>query len=807
MAQQPQPEQQVTVAELRSQLTDRWQIPLLLLSMVVFVGSALLLVVQLGKEKVDPGMLLQRARDAYEVGSFAASDSLCEDFLKQFSDHPSTDHSTISEVHELRGDANYALARLDVAREMDLLKKAQICYRDAMEHRPAGSPSPRLQLKLGRTAAEMGDYEAAVGHYDRALESEIENRLEIHRAKIQALRSMEPEPQIDEALAEVAVIHKELGDHATEEQRREVALIEADLLNAKGRYAEAEAILRKVAGQDMSKVFLLALADTQRLAGRYTDAIDTLFELLDRKSTDEAQRQAEEDLDVQAFQMQGRVSYDMKNYERALHWFHRTVDEYPGTDMALVAKLGIAQTYLVLDESDLASEVYTEIAPQLRRLRPGQNRWIDLEASRAALCVQSENARKTGNIDDALKFVMLEESILRDPDVDVWQRKAGILAQIADRDAAEAASGEAMAESARQSLRLKAERAWNEAGDLYLRIAEEFHGQTQKEYPNDLWAASRCFMLAGSHERAIKVLDRFIREQPGDTRGPQARLEMARQYEVLGRLDETIRVLQELRIESGDSLAGFEGLYRLGNAYVQMGPDFYDQAEEAYRKLVEDSTTKVEPESLWYRNSLLQLARLLHRRGDYDRAIISLNEFLQRYPTDPDSKSASYLIASSVRRQGLKALEKSEKAVRKTDKDAFMEIYRQKTQSAIEQYRQRVRDYEALPRQDLTLLREQEYRAILFEQAECLLELGRLDEATTIYNTIVYRFQMDPCVMAAYVKLATAYETSGHKDKAQAVYERAQWTLEKIPEEAFAMRIGEPSKQYWANWIQTMRQN
>lgn len=807
MAQQPPTDQPVTAAQLRSQLADRWQIPLLLLGMVVFVPSVLFLAIRLGQEKVDPNVLLQRARDAGQAGNFAACDTLCDEFLKQFSADPSVAEAAIAEALELRGDANFAMAALHPDKEMDLLDKARRSFNDAAEHRPSGAPSPRLLLKMGRTYAALGDFEKAIVHYDRALENEIENRLEIHRDKIHALRSMEPEPLLDEALAEVAQIHKELGEQATDDQRRDVALIEADLLNAKGRYGEAEAILRKVAGQNMPKVFLLALADTQRLAGRHTDAIDTLFELLDRVPADEAQRSAEETIDAQAFQMQGRISFDMKNYERALHWFQRTATEYPGTETALAAKLGTAQTYLVLDESALAAEVYAEITPELRQMRPGQNRWIDLEASRAALRVQSDNARKTGRIDDALKFVMLEESLLRDPDEDVLLRKAGILAERAGGLAAAAEALDAPPGAAeREGLRRQAERDWNEAGHLYLRVAEEFHGQTQKEYPNDLWEAGRCFILAGSHDRAVEALDRFVREQPTDTRVPQAQLEIARQYEVLGRLDEAVRVLQELRVASGDTLAGFEGLHRLGNIFVQMGPDFYDQAEEAYRGLVEDST-KVEPESLWYRSSLLQLGRLLHRRGDYDRAILALNEYMQRYPADPDAVSAACLIASSVRRQGLKALEKSQSAVRQADKDALLEIYRQKTGSAADQYRQLAKDYESLAPEAMTPLRQQEYCTVLFEQAECLIELGRLDEATALYNVVVYRFQMDPCVMAAYVRLAAAHEKAGHKDKARAVYERARWTLEKIPEEAFAMRIGEPSKQYWAHWIQTMQQN
>jgi hypothetical protein len=59
--------------------------------------------------------------------------------------------------------------------------------------------------------------------------------------------------------------------------------------------------------------------------------------------------------------------------------------------------------------------------------------------------------------------------------------------------------------------------------------------------------------------------------------------------------------------------------------------------------------------------------------------------------------------------------------------------------------------------------------------------------------------------MPAYVQLARAYLKMGRTDQYMAALERARWTLEKIPEEAFGRQLGAPSKQYWQHWIQTMQ--
>jgi len=792
MAQQPVDEPQASAAELREQIRGKWQIPLLILGVGCFVVAVLLLVYP-SEPKINGETLLRQARVAFLAEDFGSTIRFCEKFR---TNHPR--HTSAGVVHELHGDASYQLSLAELDNELDFLAKAQISYRDALEFRPQDIPSPQILFKLGQVHERLGEFLEAASYYGRALENKLEGRLSIRRARIRALRAVQPKPLLDDALAEVAEIHKELGDGVADQQRQEIALIESDLLNAKGEYAKAEAILRSAGGRKIPKKFLLALAETQRLAGRHTDAIDTLNEALARKPADEQ-------LDVQAFFMQGRVHYDMKHFEHALTWYGRTSNEYPATGEALAARLGIAETYLALGESLRASEVYASIAPELRKLRSGQNPWIDLNHARRILQDQRKIALLQGRLEDALKFVMLEESILRSPDEEVLEHKAQILSRVATLAAAKAVDPK-LGDGARKQERLQAERAWQEAGDLYLRLAEEYHGQTRKEYPTDNWLAAKCFILAGAHERSAEVLERFTREQPRDSRVPEALLELARQYEVLGKWDEAIKALQTLRARSGSSLAGFEGLYRLGNSFTRKGPEFYDQAEEAFRSLTEDSN-KIEPESLWYRNSLMQLGRLMFRRKDYDRAIITLNEYLQRYPNSPDTKSASYLVASSVRKQGLRALEKSAKTIRPVDRDAFVEIHRQKLQSAADQFKLLVPIYEQMPQDEMTSLGRQEYQDILFALADSLYELDRFEEAVKIYNVIVYQFQMDPCAMAAYVKLATAYQKMGHWDKAKAVFERAHWTLEKIPEGAFASRLGEPSKPYWENWIQVMQRD
>lgn len=152
----------------------------------------------------------------------------------------------------------------------------------------------------------------------------------------------------------------------------------------------------------------------------------------------------------------------------------------------------------------------------------------------------------------------------------------------------------------------------------------------------------------------------------------------------------------------------------------------------------------------------------------------------------------------------MQALAKHHEAVRLVDKEAYRQVHHQKLRAAIDAYRRLSRHYDELPAL-LPRLQRQEHRAVLFDLADSLHELGRTEEAIQAYNIIIYRYESAPCVMAAYVQLANIFQAMGQTDQFAATVERAYWTLEKIPAPVFVARFGGASKDYWQNWLRAMR--
>jgi len=814
MAQEPAMEQGSSEAAAADaapgpRLVGTWQIPLLMLSVVCFVAALLFAVLKPPSDDVGPEALARLAEAALASGDYVKADALCEQFLTEFPREVQA-----GRIQEIQGDANFALGAATFKQPQDFFKKAAQAYGGANSLTAGGLPSPSLLTKLGDTYRRLSSTDTsrrlswideAVGWYDKALQSAPADPFLVHLAKIEALRDSRQDAYLKAALQQIELVRQTMPDLPADRQTT-LALHEAGILNAQGNHVAAERRLRDLLDHSPDQIssarFLIELADTQRRAGHYTQALDTLQKVINEPSPRSPDT---EHLRGQAFLLTARTFSEMANLDKALHWFQRTANEYPEAEESLAARLGIAETYLQLGELGSASKAYASVAEEIRKLPPGGNRWINIEAAKLVLANQSERSEKLGHYRDALQFVMLEESILANPDRNVRLNRARILLKLA-QDAGQEAEKLVDQPEAWKAKRLEAERAWREAGDDFLYVAEQFDGTTQKEYPDDLYQAAQCFVAAGAYGRAAEVHNRFLKEVPSDSRVPQARLELARQYEALRQWDRAIETLQTLTSANRNTLAAFEGTYLLGKIYFNQGPEFYPKAETEFRSLVESA--QVDPKNRWYRQSLLELGRLLFRRRDYDQAIMRLSEYVLRYPDGPDTLSAKYLLASSVRHQGLAALARSREEVRPHEKEALRKIHDEKLRSAVEEYRRLIAQYEQMtepPSGSLDELRRQEYHNAMFELADSLYELGLTEEARQAYNTIVYRFESMPAVMQAYVRLMAIYQGLGQKDQLLAVLERARWTLEKIPAERFAEQTGGPSKAYWQDLLQKIR--
>lgn len=809
-----------TLADIRQRLISHWHIPALVLSMAAFVAAAVFALLP-REEPPQPAEILSQAEAALKNQRYILADHLAEEYLRQF---PVTDPL----VHRIQGSSAYylAMAATDEKERRKWLEKSRAAYAAALPLEKRRVPIETVE-RMGRIALALEEYAEAITHLESAIAYDPPQLVELELLRIGALEKLQPD-DTDVLLQELARVTAEANKRLSATQRdlasasgesestvRRIAgrvvelkadlarlvVVEAAVLGRRDEYAKAEQRLREVLGlcdegESPSREVLLSLAEAQGGQGKWTEALDTLNAVLDMSAG-----LASESADARAHLMKGRALYSQMNYDRAVEQFKLTAKLFPEAVEGLAARLGLAETFLALEDTARAQEVLAEVLPHVRQ--EGQKSdLIDLTAVRQMLRSQSEMNLIRGRPQDALEFVLLEETILPEPQRDVLMRKAALLEQVAQRHAALAEQAEPGSDEF-TAMRLAAELKWRQAGDIYSEVAETFDATTQYDYGHSRWAATRAYMKAGAHARTAEMLKQFIMEQPLDSRVPQARLDLAREYEVLGQWEKAVETYRELIAENPNTLPGFEGRFRLAVALIGGGSAHYDEAEEQLLSLVERSD-KVLPESIWYRRSLFELGRLMHLRGRHNETLMRLSEFVRRYPDDEQSLSARFLMVRSIRQQGLAALERSRTAEQVIERRAAAEISRQKLSSAVAEMRQLVGIYDELPSEARTPLALNEQRSLLFDLADTLLQLSRTDEAIAAYDEIVSRYQTSPAAMSAYSRLASEYRKLNKRDQLMAVLERARWTLEKIPEEAFAAEPG-MSRAFWQYWLETMQ--
>src|SRR5690606_33996206 len=93
-------------------------------------------------------------------------------------------------------------------------------------------------------------------------------------------------------------------------------------------------------------------------------------------------------------------------------------------------------------------------------------------------------------------------------------------------------------------------------------------------------------------------------------------------------------------------------LVPLARAYLAKGADSWAQAEHVLRSVVTDHEALL-PESVTYREALIELGRLYYQRGepgDFERAIERLSEAVNRYSTEARLPSILFQLADAYRK-------------------------------------------------------------------------------------------------------------------------------------------------------------
>ncbi len=351
----------------------------------------------------------------------------------------------------------------------------------------------------------------------------------------------------------------------------------------------------------------------------------------------------------------------------------------------------------------------------------------------------------------------------------------------------------ALEESGRFQLR--------QAGEAFFLVARA--RLVSRGYPDQLWNAAESYLAGHDFANAAKILTTYLGEGERRRR-PVALVGLGEAQLALDRPDEALSTLQTCVDFHPQAPSTFQARILASYAHQEL-----DQPNEAEQRLLENlADERLTPASLEWRQSLIELGKLLYLRGRYDEAIVRLDEAVGRYPEDPRVAELRYLAAISLRQLGLQLaappgedVPASAYAAREAESLAHLDA------AAVRLLAERDALVELETERALTPREKVRLRNCYFAAGATLIALDRQQEAIDVFTQAVNRYGAAPESLEAYVQISHCFQQLGRPQEARGSLEQAKVVLAKIDEDVdlrLATNFDRPGWTQRLEWLSTL---
>ncbi len=271
------------------------------------------------------------------------------------------------------------------------------------------------------------------------------------------------------------------------------------------------------------------------------------------------------------------------------------------------------------------------------------------------------------------------------------------------------------------------------AGD-YRAAATKFHA-VYTRWPKDILLDDAMYYeavstnLAGDVEKALALLQEYVKRPADDARLIEARTLIAECYKKLGKTREAIDELAKMASKGDTRTASVQ--YQL--AWLRRDKGNMEGAVRTYQALLREF-----PKDPIASAARLELAELLYDQKEYRESTKLLKTVLADKATEDSLRlTATYRLGFSLSKDGQYA----EAAA------VFVEFAKR------------------YPKSEYT-------PSAIYEAGEAFVAVGKFDRAISQYTTLMEQFATDALVEGTMLKLAEAQAASGNFDKSLATYNR-----------------------------------
>lgn len=765
-----------------SQISQLWQLPLLLVSIGLFTFAAYLFI------DPKPGLSIDQKID---VARLYLRNERPEAALNQLNKIIATEK--LDREHEALVHLLLAQGVDDAQRQQHIdlpANRAQIIEQTRLALSMGVKNTTDIQRRLGESYEAMDQPAEALDHFRQAMVMDSGHALHLQR-KVIDLQLAQNDAGPAEASLETYLKATDLADG-----ERAWALCEqAKLMVDRGEFVKARALLDQAIKLDSDPA-------TQGQVNYYLGYC--AYKLGDAAQAERLLRAARDQmrvrhpLDADAAYLLGKI-FEEKNDPRTAQSFYQDVlVSHPDSKIACLALLGRGTCRASLGEDDAALVDLHDLTNQIgeKSYRQQYKPQAIAGLGQAAALLSSR-----GNFKGALELLADEQELDPNPPAEFFNR----LAQVYERRADQVQKAGDDVTAAEKIRRGKQARDFlTKAGDSYIAYSRALTLADDRGYGDALWKGVDLYDRAANIQCVMSALELFVAERPDDALAPEALLRLGRAYQAAGMFDKAIAVFQRNQFRYPNSLAASKSAVPLAQAYIAKGPDFYGKAESVLKSVVENNPL-LTPEAEEFKQALFELAQLYYRTDRYEDAVAKLEELTARYPNDDRMGQLLFLMGDSYRKSaGLldgklavatagdpkgAAVDLAEAASARKDRltkaralyDRVVELYRNTP-----------------PKTDVDKL----YNKLShFYRADCLYDLGQYEEAIRLYDAAAFRYQDDASSLAAYVQIVNAYYALKKPEEAKAANERAKWLLKRMPPDSFSNDTFAMPKEYWENQL------
>ncbi len=501
----------------------------------------------------------------------------------------------------------------------------------------------------------------------------------------------------------------------------------------------------------------------------------------------------------------GRVLARQESPEPALAMFDDVIASTVPGPYRTAAWLGRAECLALLERFDESAAAYNETLRLLTN--EPYDSVVDLQVVRESTTALYQRMLTEGRSAQAMGYLRVASRLVAPSD----SRNQALYAERLGDLAASLGRAELDRLKTGPGDSLEARQLFIEAAEEYLRLAglvlldDEALGSA-------VWRAADCLDLAGLRSRTQEVLAQFVQEQPASMRTPMALLRLGQTCQAAGQFAQAIKWYQQNIEEFPRTPSAVASLVPLSECFRTLGRT--DLAEATLLRIVirhpDDPMSLITPAALEYRDALFALGSLYVGIRQYEKAIARYEEALERYPDDPRSDQGAYLLADAFRHSAEQLREESEQDGNLAIREDLLATRRDRLERTQALYGRVIERYQRRAESTLGELDRLYVRLSHFYRADAVFDLARasdppdwrrLAEAVDLYERASWMYQREPMSMSAYVQLIDCHLLLGNVEKARMALQRARWTLRGIPDDAFVRHAPSEDRGFWEEYL------